>query len=191
MAENPRVFLTNDESGGIGHAQLGPIMAELEDRRLQVLRLRLRRVPQTAIAAIVGVDQSTVSRDLHWIREHWRSEYGLPGTICQADEIGMAVALYEDVEQSALLEFHSLREAANDRRLSPAFIARQRMACLRTAMMARQTRVNLLRDLGFLDRGDRTSDLPCADGVREMLRDEGLLVTADERPRRLTAGIPD
>lgn len=175
--------------GGAGLS--GPIAVEVEDRRWQVLRLRLRRMPQRAIAAIVGVDQATVSRDLHWIRQNWHAEYGCPAAVSPAEEIGMAVALYEDVEQSALLEFHSLRGAANDRQFSPAFIARQRMACLRTAMFARQTRVNLLRDLGFLARGDRTSDLPSADCVRKTLRAEGLLVTADEGPPHSTGDVPD
>lgn len=47
----------------------GESVSELEFRRLRVQQLRLRRMTQDAIAAVIGVDQSTVSRDLQWIEE--------------------------------------------------------------------------------------------------------------------------
>lgn len=145
----------------------------IAERRHRVLTLKLRHMSQSQIAAAVQVDQSTISRDLNWIREHWRLEYGIPGTVSPAEEIGEAVALYADAEQSALRDYHA----------SPPG-SRQRQFCLRTAMMARQARLMVLQDVGLIDRQVGTVAVTAirADDIRALLRAEGLLV---DSPRQL------
>lgn len=137
-------------------------------RRHRVLSLTLRRMNQEQIAQALNVNQATVSRDLNWIRHHWRDAYGIPATVSPAEEIGMAVALYDDAETAALREFNAPSNVSN---------SRQRMACLRTAMLARQMRTTLLQDVGIVDRqvGTVTVTSARADDIRTILRDEGLL----------------
>jgi hypothetical protein len=140
-------------------------------RRHRVLSLTLRRMNQDQIAQALNVNQATVSRDLHWIRHNWRDAYGIPATVSPAEEIGMAVALYEDAETAALREFHSINTGPTTNN------SRHRMACLRTAMLARQMRTALLQDVGIVDRqvGTVTVTSARADDIRTILRDEGIL----------------
>lgn len=141
----------------------------ISDRRLQVLTMRLRRVSQRQIAQALNVTQATISRDLDWIRDHWVKDFGPPGAAAGLkahEEIGEAVALFADVEYSALRDFSQLQPKES----------RGRNACLRTALLARQMRLNLLQDLGFIDRQVGTVALTWrADVVRDALREEGLL----------------
>ena len=154
--------------------------SELYDRRRLVLSLRLRKMSEAVIAAVIGVSQQTVSRDLTWIQQNWRDRYGSMG-LDPSEEIGEAVALFEEAEHEAMMEFASLQTKAQDRRISPMFVARQRMACLRTAMAARVARVDMLASLGLIrpsDGGDGHEhgfDVGRADEIRAVLRSRGLL----------------
>lgn len=141
---------------------------ELEARRGKVLTLRLRRMTQAQIATALGVDQATISRDLAWIAQHWKERFGTPATLDPTQEIGEAIALFADVEVAALRAFTKLMAGE----------ARACNAYLRTAMIARQMRVNLLQDLGFIDRQIGAVGMAFrADAVRQALREEGLLLT--------------
>lgn len=86
----------------------GAKASELELRRQRVLQLRLRQMTEAAIAAVIGVDQKTVSRDLRWIVKHWRDLYGLRPKFDPAEEVGAALALFADVES---LRCSSTRES--------------------------------------------------------------------------------
>lgn len=159
----------------------------MEDRRKRVLALWLRGMTQPAIAAIVQASQPTISRDLAWIVENWKHKYGAPGGFDPAQFIGETIAMFQDHEQAALLEFHELKQSAASRRISPMFVSRARMAARRTAMVARQQQVNFLQDLGFVDRQIGSVDVKHrvakADDIRQLLRDEGMLLEGG--PRRL------
>lgn len=154
--------------------------SQLEARRLRVLQLRLRRFSEAAIGAAVGCSEATASRDLKWWRALWAKKYAVQSPIFRAEEaIGEAVSLYEDAESLALLEFARLNEINPSRRISPMFAARQRMACLRSAVSFRQATVGLLQDVGLLDRQLGTVGLvssnDMAAAVRERLKKAGVI----------------
>lgn len=151
--------------------------SELEERRLKVLTLRLRRYSQTEIARVLQVDHSTVSRDLAWIAANRKEMFGTPAKLQVEQEIGEAIDVFRDAEASAFRDFNRLGAAD----------AKARNACLRTAILARQMRVNLLQNLGFINRQIGSMGITLrADAVRHALRDEGLLV-----PERALLGQPD
>lgn len=157
----------NSEDTRAAEADARSTLDELEGRRVKVTTLRLRGLTQEAMAQALGVDQSTISRDIAWIRNHRRELFGDHSTFDSAQEIGEAVALFADVEMSALRDFSRLKPDQS----------RARIACLRTAMMARQMRVNLLRDLGFLDRPIGNVGMAIrTDAVRQALIEEGLIL---------------
>ena len=168
--------------------------AELELRRERVLSLRLRHMTEAAIGAIVGVSMATVSTDLAWIRANWRERYGRQPSVDPAELVGETIALYQDVEMLALLEHSRIGDETKNKRISPMFAARQRMACLRTALVAREMQINLLQDLGVLDRalGTMKVALPRAADIREALRqarsEERSLVSPAERAWPQTQG---
>src|SRR5262245_15466379 len=64
----------------------------------QVERMHLRRMPNTAIAAALQVDEKTIRRDLEHIRELWRERTA--GEI--ADVRARAVAELDDLKERAL-----------------------------------------------------------------------------------------
>ena len=146
--------------------------SEIEMRRERVLQLRMRRMSEAAIAAIVGVHEATVSRDLKWIRQQWKDRYGTLPNFDPAEEVGAALALYEEAEVHAMLEFARINQENKDRNISPVYGAKQRMACLKLAGEMRTKRVNLLQDLGIIDRalGTLTVQLPRAKQIRETIR---------------------
>ncbi len=152
--------------------------AEMEARRGRVLAMHLRKLTQPAIAAIIGVSQATISRDLQWIYANWRHLYGWPVGLNVAEFIGETLAMYSDHEQQSLLEVQELKMAAQNRRISPMFISRARSAARRTAMAARMAQVQLLQDLGHVERQvgslDVTHRVAKAEDIRRLLREEGL-----------------
>ena len=187
-----------------------PTKSELEWRRERVLSLRLRRMTEAAIAAIVQVSEATISRDLEWIAQNWRDRYGLLPQADPAEVIGETLALWQDGEKLALLEHsriadecsrhetidvecddcHKTKKVVVNRRIDPIFAAKQRMACLATAMNAREKQIHLLQDLGVLERalGSLRVTLPRAAEIRESMRriqaEELHLVSEAERPPR-------
>ena len=166
--------------------------SELEWRRERVLSLRLRRMTEAAIAGIVGVSLPTVSRDLAWIAKNWRDRYGLAPQFDPAETVGETLALYQDVEKLALLEHSRIADECSRHaeievecpsclkttkvttihRIDPIFAAKQRMACLNSAAAAREKQINLLQDLGVLERalGSLRVTLPRAAEIRESMR---------------------
>src|SRR5438094_6778993 len=77
---------------------------ELEERRLQVLRMRHRRMSEGQIARALNVSASTVSRDLEYVRAHWQEFFETEQTFDRAVFIGETLARYEDVESRAMRE---------------------------------------------------------------------------------------
>jgi hypothetical protein len=160
----------------------------LDERRQAVMQLRMRRLSQAKIAAALapaypGYSQGMVSRDLEWIRKHWRDRYGSPSKVDPAEEVGEAIEMFRETEYQAMKDFHRMKPEES----------RGRNTCLRTAMLARQMRIALMQDLGFIDRRPVTANLQIslrADQVRRALRDEGLLT---DRPVQMDeAGVgPD
>lgn len=161
---------SGDEQAAALGGEFRSMLPDVEGRRAKVLSLRARRYTQLQIAQALQVDQATVSRDLAWIREHWAEKFGSPSKLEPPEEIGEAIALFAEVEMQALRDFSKLKTSE----------ARSRNAYLRTALIARQMRVNLLRDLGFIDRQIGNIGVTLrADAVRQALRDAGLLITDD------------
>ncbi len=145
-------------------------------RRLRVQTLRLRGFTQTQIGDTLQVSQATISRDLTWIQESRREQFGIQSKFDAADEIGEAVALFRDVEISALRDYARL----------PSMNVKDRTACLRSAMFARLSRLNVLQDHGILERklGDVGLTVR-ADVVRATLVKEGLLLPEGRRDAAL------
>lgn len=145
---------------------------ELWSRRLRVQTLRLRGFTQEQIARTLEVNQSTVSRDMEWIRKNRNEQFGMPSKFDAADEIGEAVALFRDVEMQSLRDYARL----------PTTQIKDRTACLRSAMFARMSRLNVLMDHGILERQIGTVGVALrADAVRASLLKEGLLLPEGRR----------
>jgi DNA-binding CsgD family transcriptional regulator len=108
---------------------------ELEERRREVVRLRARRMSELQIARALGVSASTVSRDLGWVRSNWQEMFGPNPHFDVAVFIGESLALFAEIEATALLDSEQ-----------PDIGVRNRMACYRTAMQARERSVALIQD---------------------------------------------
>ena len=155
--------LVEDEQQGV--------LDELWHRRQRVQSLRLRGFSQRQIAEALNVSQGTISNDLKWVREHRREQFGVPARFDPEQEIGEAVALFAEVEASALRDYSRL----------PQNNVKDRNVCLRTAMSARLSRVHTLQDQGILERQVGTVGIAIrADAVRATLVREGLLLGSGE-----------
>jgi hypothetical protein len=144
----------------------------VDQRRRAVLALWVHRMPGAAIARELGVHHSTVQADLEWIRDHWGKAFGEQAQIEPSQQIGQAIAVYDDAEGEAMAEYHLLANVPGVAK------SRARMDCLRTAMDARGRRIELLQDLGFLDRRIGRLDVDHgvrAEDIRAILQKEGLL----------------
>lgn len=152
-----------------------------EDRRLRVQALKLRRMSVKAIAAVLGETVHTVEADLEYLRQANVDKFGATPAIDPSQEIGWAIADFEEMESVAWLEFHQLKQEAQQRRLSPMFVARARQGWIRTAAMMRVLRLKLLGEHGYLlPQASKMATaaghvIPQADQLRAMLRSEGLL----------------
>ena len=133
---------------------------ELEQRRLQVFRFRQLRMTLMQIATALHVDESTVSRDLKWVRDHNRELFGTRPEFSAEEFTGESYSQYRDIEHQALRESTKAAISAKDKR-----------AWLSLAIVARDRQVSLLEDLGILSRtlGTATSDLPTASQIRKAL----------------------
>jgi len=157
---------------------LGEDESLAEDRRLRVQAMRLRRFSPTAIAAVLGESPHTIREDLKFLEGQNRSKYGAAPTLDPAQEIGAAIADFEEMEQVAWLEFHALKSEAQQKRISPMFVARARQGWIRTAAMMRVLRIKLLAEHGYLVHGTSThttTSVSRAGAIRNMLRAEGIL----------------
>ena len=134
--------------------------SELEERRLKVAGLRLRRLSLAQISRALGVSQPTVSRDLAWVRTHRQQVYGATPTLDPAELIGESVALFADIEAGALRYAQSTTLSVRDR-----------LRCMNTAMVAREKMTALLQDVGLLNRAapDLVIGLPTAAQIRSAL----------------------
>jgi hypothetical protein len=154
--------------------------SEVEDRRQRVKTMRLRRLSAKAIAAVLQTSVDVVDADLAWLNAQHQNQYGPAPTIDPSQEIGWAVADFEEMENQAWIEYHSLKQEAQQRRLSPMFVARARQGWIRTAAMMRVLRLKLLAEHGLLAPGasSKTSEVSVAraDDIRALLRQEGLLL---------------
>jgi len=114
-------------------------------RRDFTLVSRLAHRTQTETATLVGVSQSTISRDL----AKWRRE-GVSGWKRDpAVEIGEAVALYDLVVGEALGDLDLLARPAFDTVAG----ATGRLACRKTILLALGLKLNLLRAADLLRPG--------------------------------------
>jgi hypothetical protein len=140
---------------------------------------------------------SRLSRDLQWWERHLRERYS-SAQFDPALAIGEALQAYAFVEQQAFRDYRALPAGAS---------TRAKMACLRTAMDARERRVHLLQDLGLLDRNIGTVDvqqhIESAEAIRTWIESAGVVTEGELMPeaerdflygdpmRALTAGDGD
>jgi hypothetical protein len=145
------------DDGGTAYA----VADELDDRRQQVLRLRHRRMSLAQIASALHVDPSTVSRDLKFIREHWRHMLGEEAKFDSAVFVGESLALYEDIETQAMFESSKA-----------GVTTAMKMRCLQIAVLAREKKVQLMQDVGMMSRApvNVNVNLPTAEQIRKALQ---------------------
>ena len=146
----------------------GILSVDPDTRRDFALCSRLARRSQAETAALVGVSQSTISRDL----AKWRRE-GVPDSNREpAVEIGWAMALFDEVLRGALGDLHTLKGAEFDN--VPG--VRARMACRKTVLMVLATRTDLLRRVGLLRPGtvQRPPRGPSGEEIVHQMRAAGI-----------------
>jgi hypothetical protein len=169
--------------------EIDDLDAAIEDRRIRVQAMKLRRLSARAIAAILNEDLETVQADLEWLKQSHISRYGPVPTIDASQEIGWAVADFEEMESVCWMEFHALKQEAQQRRLSPMFVARARQGWIRTAAMMRVLRIKLLAEHGYLaPQASKLlpgASIPKADDLRALLRSEGLLIEVSDEQKKL------
>lgn len=159
-----------------------------------MLTLRIANQSMRHIAAFLGCDVATVSRDWQWIQANWGKEYGESPSMNVPSLIGDSVARLVDIEEQARATYAELNEAVGKSDGPPITqIASAKMRCLRMAEIARMDILHFLQDLGVLDRqlGHATVSLMRATDLRKALRAEGFLdasSTIDVEPERVTDG---
>lgn len=133
---------------------------EMELRRHQVLRMRHRRFSLKQIGLALGVSETTVHRDLKWIREQWQTMLGPEAKLDTSIFIGESLAHYEDIEAMALADSAKAGISLRDKN-----------RLLNTALAARDRQVSLLQDMGVVARslGTLTVNLPTATQIRAAL----------------------
>lgn len=175
---------------------------ELAARRTRVIELHLQQYTGREIAKRLGLNDVTVCRDLQWVRQHWRERYGLKPSVDPAEVVGKAFAFYEHAQAKALRVLSRLievkprrrkgkRQPAATLRAASAVTIHAAMACLREARAAQRAQVDLLQDLGIIDRalGSLNLGLPTAKALRQLVRDAAvtddmLISDAERRLRR-------
>jgi predicted transcriptional regulator len=133
--------------------------AEIQLRRVQVLRLRFAELSETEIAERLGVSPSTVSRDLEATQdqcsERFRSSFDV------GRELAEAVALFEVLEGAAVRELV---------RLEPEVVggAAAKVKCIHAAGAMRSRRVELLAAVGLMAANNvrPRNELPSAAEIR-------------------------
>lgn len=122
----------------------GGLRLDVDDRRRRVLQFRLAGATQTRTAAVLGVSQPTVSRDLAYWRHNPPAFEGRPEA---AEVIGETVALCEEIRALALDEHARL--AVHPAAAGPAG-TEARLECLRVAVAAQRLQVKVLQAAGLL-----------------------------------------
>jgi hypothetical protein len=140
---------------------------EMDDRRLQVLRLRNRRMSITQIGAALHVDPSTISRDLKWIRQHWKEMLGDHPKFDASVFIGESLAVYDDIETQAMFESSKAGTSVGNK-----------MRCLQVATYARDKKVQLMQDIGMIGRApvNLNVNLPTAEQIRKAIQNAQITI---------------
>lgn len=112
----------------------------LTERQKLIARLRMRGLSQEAIATVVGTSQPMVSKELTAIKE-WQTERGK--NVNQAEVVGSAASLYEEIEYRAWELYHGTTEIS------------EKTKSLAVVMQAREKHTKLLMDLGLLKKASQ------------------------------------
>lgn len=112
----------------------------LSERQKLVARLRMRGLSQEAIASVVGVSQPMISKELAAIKA-WQTERGR--NVNQAEVVGSAASLYEEVEYRAWELYHGTTEVS------------EKTKSLAVVMQAREKHTKLLMDLGLIKKASQ------------------------------------
>jgi len=118
---------------------------EIEDRRKQVARLRLRGLGYRSIAKILNVGHMTIKRDLEAIREeNKRRVSGFE----HAQMIGESLSVFEEVELRAWQDYHDADKGSVQRR-----------QFLDVIQNARNNQIKLLTDIGLVSKEPHKVDV--------------------------------
>ena len=115
----------------------------LTDHQKQILRLKMRGIPQTTIAKIMGVSQPYISQEMKRIREIFKEK---GKTIDQDLVVGNTITLYEEVEEQAWQLY------AADKNVD-------KLKALSLIVNARKENIKLLMDLGKIERIGTSSEV--------------------------------
>jgi hypothetical protein len=114
-----------------------PTSEQTRERRMEVLRRKLRGQSHSAIARDIGVRRATVSEDAKWL-ETFSRERAADADSYQ--EVGHAMLFFEQIEGEALRQFYSLKSPVHKHKF------------LQTAVLAREKMVRLMMDAGVIKR---------------------------------------
>ena len=76
---------------------------EIAARRRKVARLVARKLTQTEIAEMLGVDQSTISRDIRVVEAEWRKEANAEITALRATSMPVLAMTALNVDRSTIM----------------------------------------------------------------------------------------
>lgn len=111
---------------------------EIEDRRKQVGRLRMRGLGYRSIAKLLGVGYLTIKRDLEAIREDNKKRVS---AFEQEQHLGESLSVFEEVELRAWQDYHEAQGGSI-----------QRKHFLDTIQDARNNQIKLLTDVGLVSK---------------------------------------
>jgi len=111
---------------------------EIEDRRKQVGRLRMRGLGYRSIAKLLGVGFMTVKRDLEAIREDNKKRVS---AFEQEQHLGESLSVFEECELRAWQDYHEAGAGTI-----------QRKHFLDTIQDARNNQIKLLTDVGLISK---------------------------------------
>ena len=109
---------------------------EVDERRRQVEKLRLRGTPVSTIAKILNVSDKTIYRDLKAIREQ---NIEAVSKTEKEEHMANAMARYREIEERAWTDYHTAAEG------SPA-----RIKALDLIRVIQSDKIKALRDTGFI-----------------------------------------
>lgn len=114
-----------------------PSAEATKERRMEVFRLKMRGLTNSAISRELGVNRNTIVRDSKWVQAHLRE---LAVSADKFEEIGKVMAKLEEVEKEA---FFLCNETEN---------VHAKNNFLMTAINAMKERVKIMMDSGIIDR---------------------------------------